>query len=94
MYVAGVGQTSPPGQDGQINTLPLAFAAAPVEVVLPGGDFNHINTLPVTFAGAAPNLAAGIFQINFVAPQQSVTNLNLVAGTANAFFGVYVNVTP
>jgi uncharacterized protein (TIGR03437 family) len=53
--------------------------------------FNNNNTiLPVTFAGAAPSLAAGIFQVNFVAPQQSLMNVKLLMGTSSAQFNVFV----
>jgi uncharacterized protein (TIGR03437 family) len=90
LYVSGIGQTVPPSQDGQINAAPLAALPAPVQIQLANTDLNHPNTLDVTFAGAAPGLAAGIFQINFVAPQQSMMSLNLVMGQAIAQFNVSV----
>ena len=51
--------------------------------------------LPVAFAGAAPGLAAGIFQVNFVAPQQSLMNVTLIVGNPitqfnNTKFNVWV----
>lgn len=65
LYFAGIGQTNPPSRDGQINTTPLAAPSMPVQ--LPGG-------LTITFTGAAPGLAAGIFQVNFVAPPDGFTS--------------------
>jgi uncharacterized protein (TIGR03437 family) len=65
LYFAGLGQTNPPSKDGQINTAPLAAPSTPVQ--LPGG-------LTITFTGAAPGLAAGIFQVNFIAPPNGFTS--------------------
>jgi uncharacterized protein (TIGR03437 family) len=73
LYLAGAGQTNPPSQDGHINTAPLAAPSGSISIT-------GLDNLPVTFAGAAPGLAAGIFQVNFVAPQQSVMNANLIVG--------------
>ena len=84
LYVSGVGQSVPPGQDGQINHAPLGATPAPVQIA-----FNGVM-LPITFAGAAPGVSAGIFQINFVAPAQSVPDLFLTMGYANALFGVVI----
>jgi uncharacterized protein (TIGR03437 family) len=82
LYVAGAGQIIPPGQDGQVNGLPLPVAAIPVQLEWSGNNVNP-TVLPVTFAGAAPGLAAGILQVNFVAPQQSLMTVNLVLGNTN-----------
>jgi uncharacterized protein (TIGR03437 family) len=90
LYVSGAGQTVPPSRDGQVNGFPLAAAPSPVLIAVSNGNFSHPVTLPVTFAGAAPGLAAGIFQINFVAPQQSATGLNLTVGQASGPFDVFV----
>jgi hypothetical protein len=48
------------------------------------------SDLPVTFFGAAPGLAAGIFQVNFIAPQQSLINVNAGVGSSTAPFSVIV----
>src|ERR1017187_2852075 len=88
LYLAGAGQGNPPSQDGQVNAGPLAAPGMPIQLEW----FNNNNTtLPVTFAGAAPSLAAGIFQVNFVAPQQSLMNVKLLMGTSSAQFNVFVH---
>jgi hypothetical protein len=54
-------------------------------------DPNEPATLTITFAAAAPGLAAGIFQVNFVAPQQSLMVVNLQVGnTSNTQFNIFV----
>jgi uncharacterized protein (TIGR03437 family) len=82
LYLAGAGQTNPPSQDGQVNAPPLAAPAGPIQLV----GLNDSNSTPpsllVTFAGAAPGLAAGIFQVNFVA--QNVSSVQLTIGNPNA----------
>jgi uncharacterized protein (TIGR03437 family) len=90
LYIAGLGNTSPPSQDGQINVPPLASTPQAVQVEW---FTNQPPTfLPVTYAGAAYGLAAGIYQINFIAPPQTVQPLNLVVGNnAVATFNVFVS---
>jgi uncharacterized protein (TIGR03437 family) len=83
LYVAGAGQTSPPSQDGQVNAPPLAAPGMPIQIVSFGTVTNLAEPLPIKFAGSAPGLAAGILQVNFIASQQSSTNLNLVFGSGN-----------
>jgi uncharacterized protein (TIGR03437 family) len=90
LYVSGAGQTVPPSQDGQVNSFPPAAAPEPVQIGPLGANPNNPANVTITFAGAAPGLVAGIFQINFVAPQQSVTNLTLIMGQAVAQFDVFV----
>jgi uncharacterized protein (TIGR03437 family) len=72
LYLSGVGDTNPPGQDGTLNPPPPYSAAVPITVN--NGDYL------VTFSGAAPGLAAGIIQVNFIAPQQSDPNAYAQAG--------------
>jgi uncharacterized protein (TIGR03437 family) len=87
LYLAGAGQTNPPSQDGRINVAPLAAPGTPIQIE----SFNNgMNILPITFAGAAPGLAAGILQINFVAPQQSSMNVSLSTANSGAQFNVFV----
>ncbi len=88
LYLAGVGQSNPPSQDGQVNAPPLAALPTPPQIEWFG---NGMITLPITAAVAAPSLAAGIFQVNFVAPQQSLMNVNLSLGnTSGTQFNVWV----
>ena len=87
LYLSGAGQTNPPSQDGKVNVAPLAAPSMPIELKW----FNNNSLiLPVTFAGAAPGLAAGIFQVNFVAPRQSLVNVALMMGTSSAPFNIFV----
>jgi len=86
LYVAGVGNTNPPSQDGQINAAP--FAAPPMPFRLASPDYTPIST--VSFAGAAPGLAAGIFQINFVPPEQTSGSVQLQVGQGLGNFNVFV----
>ena len=51
---------------------------------------NAIHEVPVTSAGAADGLAAGIFQVNFVAPEQSSTNVGLNMGNNFTQLSVWV----
>jgi len=73
-----------------VNTAPLASVASPVQVEWIANDPNQPTIWPVTFAGAAPGLAAGIFQVNFVAPAQSLMNADIVTGDASGRFNVFV----
>ncbi len=70
LYVSGGGQTNPPSQDGQVNAAPYRPPAVAIQLSSYATNQTVIS-LPITFAGAAPGLAAGIFQINFTAPQSS-----------------------
>jgi uncharacterized protein (TIGR03437 family) len=81
LYLGGAGQTSPPSQDGQVNTVPPT--AIPMPVTINTGQL-------VTFAGTAPGLAAGIFQVNFIAPQQTLPNAYVQILNASARFSVYI----
>jgi uncharacterized protein (TIGR03437 family) len=92
LYIAGVGTTNPPSQDGQVNGFPLASAPSPLTIVWPGNNPPTTSVpLTVTYAGAAPGLAAGIFQINFVAPSQSLSGVTLTVGTYSARFDISVH---
>jgi len=90
LYFAGAGQTNPPSQDGQVNAAPVAAPSMSIQLQWFANDPNNPTILPITFAGAAPGLAAGIFQVNFIAPQQSLMNVNLLMGNAGAPFNVWV----
>jgi uncharacterized protein (TIGR03437 family) len=84
LYIGGAGQTNPPSQDGQLNSLPPAQPGAPVRVAFGATPYT------VNFAGAAPGLAAGILQVNFVAPQQTTTNVSVRVGQSFALFSVAI----
>ena len=91
LYLAGAGQTNPPSQDGQVNAAPFAAPAMLIQIDGIDNDPNEPATLTITFAAAAPGLAAGIFQVNFVAPQQSLMVVNLQVGnTSNTQFNIFV----
>jgi uncharacterized protein (TIGR03437 family) len=91
LYLAGAGQTNPPSQDGQINAAPFAAPGMPITLQWVDINPNNPTILPSTFAGAAPGLAAGIFQVNFVAPQQTLFNVNLLIGNSGTRFNVFVH---
>jgi uncharacterized protein (TIGR03437 family) len=95
MYIAGLGNTNPPSKDGQINGLPPAVTPTPIQVewMVTG---QEPTFLPVSFSGAAYGLAAGIYQINFVAPPQTVQPpLELLMGNNFvANFNVFVSQPP
>jgi uncharacterized protein (TIGR03437 family) len=87
LYLSGAGDTNPPSQDGTINPAPPYFAAVPITVN--NGDYL------VTWSGAAPGLAAGIVQVNFIAPQKSDPAAYTQAGETQPDYGnvVYFNVS-
>jgi uncharacterized protein (TIGR03437 family) len=87
LYLAGAGQTNPPSRDGQVNAGPLAAPGMPIQ--LEWFD-NNATILPIAFAGAAPGLAAGILQVNFVAPPRSLMNVGVIMGNTGAQFNVFV----
>lgn len=90
LYLSGAGQTNPPSQDGQVNAAPLAALSSPVQIKWDSIDFKTTTIPAISFAGAAPGLAAGIFQINFAAPQQSLMSVYLFMGNDAVPFNVFV----
>ncbi len=62
MFVSGVGQTNPPGVDGEI---PQAAGGTPVLPIT----VQAAITTNVTYAGNAPGLVSGAVQVNFQIPQ-------------------------
>ncbi len=66
MYATGLGQTNPPGNDGQIAAnLPLPAPILPVTVLIDN------QPAEVLYAGAAPGMVQGVFQINARVPQSA-----------------------
>jgi len=61
LYVTGVGQTTPAGTDGAINTTPLPSANG-VKVTIGG------QNATVNFAGGAPGSVQGVIQVNALIP--------------------------
>ncbi len=90
LYLSGVGQTNPPSQDGQVNAAPLAALSSPIQITWVSVDFKTTTIPAISFAGAAPGLAAGIFQVNFAAPQQSLMRVYLSMGNDAVPFNVFV----
>jgi uncharacterized protein (TIGR03437 family) len=78
LYCTGEGQTDIPGVDGQLapGVLPLPKPLLPVSVDIGG------VAADVKYAGAAPNLVAGVFQVNVIIPAS--------APSGNAFVVLHV----
>ena len=83
LYVAGVGPSNPRSQDGLINAAPLASPTVSFQIA---DLFSAGPALAMTFAGAAPGLAAGIFQVNLVAPQQTLMDAQFLVSSGNQQF--------
>jgi uncharacterized protein (TIGR03437 family) len=71
LYVTGLGQTNPSGQDGAIASTVFPTPVAPISVLIGG--------LPaeVLYAAAAPEAVAGIFQINVQIPPNAPGGPNI-----------------
>src|SRR5262249_22765993 len=95
LYVAGIGQSKPPSPDGRVNVAPYAPPAASLNIEWFGSGIPDHIVLPIAFAGAAPNLVAGIYQVNFTAPDHPLMNVNFTATadslTSFARFNVFVS---
>ena len=72
LYVSGLGQTNPPGDDGLINGNPLPFPLAAVTVYFPVTP----SAITPQFVGAAPGMIAGITQVNVQVPASIPTTAN------------------
>ena len=82
MFVSGVGQTTPPGVDGEIPQTAGGTPVLPIMVqVSTAGIGPYAN---VTYAGNAPGLVSGVTQVNFQMP-----SVNLV-GAAPPYFAMIV----
>jgi len=63
IYMTGLGQTDPPGQDGvRYGSLVLAETVAPVTATIGG------QVATVVYAGSAPGQIAGVMQVELVVP--------------------------
>ncbi len=82
MFVSGVGQTNPPGVDGEIPQTAGGAPTLPIMVqVYTAGVGPYAN---VTYAGNAPGLVSGVTQVNFQMP-----SVNLV-GAGPPYFAMIV----
>jgi len=70
LYLAGVGQTDPPSQDGQVNQFPLAQSGVPIQLqyYVQGANGGATVNAQILYAGSAPGLIAGILQVNLAPP--------------------------
>ena len=67
MFVSGVGQTTPPGVDGEIPQAAGGTPVLPITVqLMSAGTSSPSGT--VTYAGNAPGLVSGTVQVNFQMP--------------------------
>jgi uncharacterized protein (TIGR03437 family) len=86
IFATGAGQTNPPGVDGQIAAAPYPQPLLPVSV--------RIGALQaqVLYAGAAPDLVAGMLQVNCIVPPGSPSGwtvpIVLTIGTVSSQPGV------
>jgi uncharacterized protein (TIGR03437 family) len=82
IYATGLGQTTPGGVDGLVNSRPLPVPVSPVTVTIQG---QTTPTLPQFVAGAA-GLVAGITQIDVMVPAGpfSGTAVNLFLNATQA----------
>jgi uncharacterized protein (TIGR03437 family) len=101
LYLAGVGQTNPPSQDGQVNQSPLAQSGIPIQLQYSEPDIDNgvTQNLQITYSGAAPGLIAGILQLNFAAPpyrSMPTTVTVLVPGSFTSFpvWTYFINPSP
>jgi uncharacterized protein (TIGR03437 family) len=89
IYATGAGLLNPPSADGQI-TSNLASTAAPVSVTIAGA------SAEVLYAGAAPDMVAGVVQINarvpIEIPPSSSTPVKLKIGGVESPDGVTIAV--
>ncbi len=90
LYGTGEGQTNPPGVDGSVAATLLAKPALPVTVVIGG------VAADVVYAGGAPQLVAGVIQINARVPQTANpgdrVSLQVMVGSAASQPGVTIAV--
>jgi uncharacterized protein (TIGR03437 family) len=70
LFATGEGQTSPVGTDGRIATdpLPRPVGSVKVELIVQSSGFRSVWPLRTLYAGAAPDLVAGVMQVNVELP--------------------------
>jgi uncharacterized protein (TIGR03437 family) len=90
LYGTGEGQTNPPGVDGRIALSVYPKPILPVKVTIGG----VAATAGVLYAGAAPDLVAGVFQINVTVPQNvpaGAVPVVVTVGSASSQSGLTVS---
>ncbi len=84
LYVSGLGQTNPPGDDGVVNASPLPVPLTTVLVNFPALS----SGITPQFAAAAPGMIAGITQVNIqlpaTTPSSGTTPITIGLNTASA----------
>jgi uncharacterized protein (TIGR03437 family) len=90
VFATGAGQTDPPGIDGQVAGAILPSPRLPVSAHIAG------LVAQVLYAGAAPELVAGVLQVNCVipadAPSGPAVPIVLTVGPASSQAGVTLSV--
>jgi uncharacterized protein (TIGR03437 family) len=81
-FGTGEGQTVPPGVDGLVTASATSIPRPKAGVVVELGD----DTVPVEFAGSAPELVAGVMQINVRVPSDAASGLLPVRVTIGGRF--------
>jgi len=89
VYVSGLGETNPPGDDGLVNVAPLPVPLVSVQVYLPAGFAPGVSP---QYVSAAPGLIAGITQINVQVPTGIATTGGMAPiGIGSATAALYVS---
>jgi uncharacterized protein (TIGR03437 family) len=90
-YATGLGQTTPPGNDGHLVMGALPVLTLPVEVFIGGVQAE------IMYAGPAPQMVAGVMQVNARIPAGIAAGpavaLALRVGNADSQAGVTVAVS-
>ena len=92
LFATGVGQTVPPGVDGEVSSSSLARPLLTVRVEIGGQDATVVD------ASAAPGFIAGVLQVKVRIPETGAPGsgvpITLIVGTARSPDGVTVAVAP
>jgi uncharacterized protein (TIGR03437 family) len=89
LFATGAGQTDPPSVDGQVSTGILPRPTQDVSVKIGGIDAE------IKYAGAAPELVAGVVQVNCKVPQNVTpgsVSIVLKIGTASSPAGLMLSI--
>ena len=91
VYATGEGATIPPGVDGKPGSAPLPVPVLPVTVFIDGREAF------VEYAGGAPNIVAGVMQVNVRVPPGTIPGdavpIALQVGEASSPAGVTIAVS-